>query len=91
MNEAEKKELGDYIAARVASCTKEVLTVEDVAFITGLSVCHIHRLTSDRIIPFYKPNGKTCYFNRKEVEAWMQSNRRPTRAELNERAAAYSN
>ena len=26
-------------------------------------------------IPFYKPEGKTIYFDRLELEAWMKRNR----------------
>ena len=44
-----------------------------------------------REIPHYKPLGKMCYFNRRELEAWLQSSRVATTAEINEQAAGYCN
>ena len=35
--------------------------------------------------------GKMCYFNRRELEAWLQSNRIASDTELAEQAAAYCN
>lgn len=43
----------------------------------------------NRAIPHYKPTGKTCYFKRTEVEAWMTENRVATSEELDDRALAY--
>jgi hypothetical protein len=42
-----------------------------------------------REIPHYKPMGKIVFFNRKEVEQWLQSNRISTDAELNYQAQNY--
>ena len=53
---------------------KEVLTVADVAALTGLSVSRIHHLAHAREIPYYKPNGK-LFFKKSEVNAWMLRNR----------------
>ena len=53
---------------------KNVLGVEDVATLTGYSVKHIYRLTSDRDIPHFKRGGK-LYFLKKEVENWMTETR----------------
>ena len=40
-------------------------------------------------IPHYKPKGKMCYFNREELEEWLQSNRCATDAEISNRANKY--
>lgn len=40
---------------------KQVLTLEEVAFITGLSRSWIYKATSNHTIPHYKPNGKQIY------------------------------
>ena len=37
--------------------TKTVLTVDDVATLTGLSKSHIYKLTYSHQIPHYKPSG----------------------------------
>lgn len=68
---------------------KNVLTIEDVALLTGLSRSHIYKLTSTKQIPYYKPNGKQIYFDRAELEAWMKQNRVGTIAEAQQKAIAY--
>jgi hypothetical protein len=40
-------------------------------------------------IPHYKPMGKMCYFNRVELEQWIQRHRIATTEELNDAAARY--
>ena len=60
---------------------KNVLTLEDVALLTGLSKSYLYKLTCAKQIPYYRPNGKQIYFDRGEVEAWMKQNRVNTRQE----------
>lgn len=55
--------------------TKTVLTVDDVATLTGLSKSHIYKLTYSHQIPHYKPSGKQVYFDRSEIEEWLKRNR----------------
>ena len=55
--------------------TKEVLTSKEVAQYMGVSKSYLYRLTMTGAIPHYKPTGKLCYFNRREIEAWLQTNR----------------
>lgn len=68
---------------------KNVLTLEDVALLTGLSKSHLYRLTCTNQIPYYRPNGKQIYFDRSEVEAWMRQNRVATRQEAERQAVTY--
>lgn len=91
MSEQELQKLADTIADRAKICSKNVLTTEEVASYTGLSVSYIYKLTAAKKIPHYKPTGKACYFNREEVEEWLQSNRVSTAIELDAQAAAYCN
>ncbi len=53
---------------------------------TGLSRSYILKLTAARKIPYYKPNGKLIYFNREELESWLQRNRITPDCELDEQA-----
>jgi len=69
--------------------TKEVLTFDEVARFTGLSKSYLYKLTSSKRIPHYKPTGKLCYFNREEVEAWLQENRISTDEEISQKAQIY--
>ena len=68
---------------------KQVLTIEDVALLTGLSKSHLYKLTCSRRIPHYKPSGRQMYFDRAEIEAWMKQNRVNTQAEAEQEAFAY--
>ena len=55
----------------------------------GISKSYLYKLTMRREIPHYKPTGKVCYFNRREIEEWLQSNRVATNTELDQRAQAH--
>ena len=83
------QELSDLVADKTIFCTKEVLTSQEVARYMGVSRSYLYKLTMRREIPHYKPMGKICYFNRQEVEQWLQSNRVATDTELNNQANNY--
>ena len=83
----ELKQVADLITANTIFCTKEVLTSDEAAKYLGVSLSCLYKWTMNRQIPHFKsPTGKMCFFNRLEVEAWMQSNRVSTDAELEEQA-----
>lgn len=67
---------------------KNVLTLEDVALLTGLSKSHLYKLTCTHQIPYYK-RAKMLYFDRTEIESWMKQNRVASAQELEEQAQAY--
>lgn len=69
---------------------KNVLNIDDVAVLTGLSKSHIYKLTCSRQIPFYRPNGKQVYFDRQELEGWLKQNRVTTTMEAEQHAIAYT-
>lgn len=81
--------VADLIAERITGLQKEVLTAEEAASYLGMSKSYLYKLTMGRKIPFYRPMGKMVYFNRKELEQWLQANRCATDEELNEQAQAY--
>lgn len=68
---------------------KNVLCLDDVALLTGLSKSHLYKLTCNHQIPHYKPNGKQIYFDRLEIESWMKQNRIATADEIEQKAANY--
>ena len=68
------QELAD-IKRNTLLAAKNVLTIEDVAALTGLSKYSLYRLTHRGEIPYYCPRGKQIYFDRSEVEAWLKRNR----------------
>ena len=68
---------------------KNVLNIDDVAILTGMSKGYVYQLTHDKKIPFYKPTGKQIYFDRSEVEAWMKRNRVNSVDEAQSKAVSY--
>ena len=85
----ELKTVADLITANIINCTKEVLTSDEAARYLGISKSYLYKLTMQQKIPHYKPMGKMCYFNRQELEAWLQSNRVATDEEINREAQNY--
>lgn len=82
-------ELADQITANTIFCTKEVLTTDEAAKYMGISKSYLYKLTMGQQIPHYKPMGKMCYFNRLELEQWLQSNRVSTSDEISQQAHIY--
>ena len=60
--------------------TEQVMTIEEVVRLTGYSKATIYKFTSDRKIPFRKPEhgGRRFYFQREEILDWLQSESHPT-------------
>ena len=83
------KQVADLITANTIFCTKEVLTSDEAAKYMGVSKSYLYKLTMRQQIPHYKPMGKMCYFNRLELEQWLQSNRVSTSTEISQQAQDY--
>lgn len=83
------KEIADIVTANTIFCTKEVLTSDETAKYMGVSKSYLYKLTMRQQIPHYKPMGKMVYFNRLELEQWLQNNRVSTATEISQQAAAY--
>lgn len=82
-------EIADIVTSNTIFCTKEVLTADEASKYMGISKSYLYKLTMKQLIPHYKPMGKMCYFNRVEIENWLQSNRVATSGEINQQAQAY--
>jgi len=77
------------VLAKAVLLNKETLNIEEAAAYTGLSVSFVHKLTSRREIPFFKPRGKILYFSRLELDQWLQQNRVMTSDEINQAATDH--
>lgn len=53
---------------------KRMLNTEEAASFLGMTVDGLRGLTSKKLIPFYKPNGKNIYFDVDELVAWQKKN-----------------
>jgi excisionase family DNA binding protein len=89
MSDEQLNVVADLITAKTLFCTKEVLTSDEAAMYMGISKSYLYKLTMRQEIPHYKPMGKMCYFNRVELEQWIQRHRIATTEELNDAAARY--
>ena len=83
------KEIADLITANTLFCTKEVLTSDEDAKYMVVSKSYLYKLTMRQQITHYKPMGKMVYFNRLELEQWLQNNRISTATKISQQAAAY--
>ena len=68
--------------------TKPLTLIEAAKFL-DLSPSHLYKLTSERKIPHFKPNGKKIYFDESELVQWLKRNPARTREETEEKAASY--
>jgi excisionase family DNA binding protein len=59
--------------------TVELIDIEAVARRLGVEVRHVRRLVSERRIPYIKW-GHLLRFDRVEIDAWIDSRRRPPAA-----------
>lgn len=85
----ELKQVADIVTANTIFCTKEVLTSDEAAKYMGVSKSYLYKLTMKQQIPHFKPMGKMCYFNRLELEQWLQSNRVSTASEIKQQAQSF--
>jgi excisionase family DNA binding protein len=68
---------------------KDVLNFNEACAYLELSQSHLYKLTSTRQIPHFCPQGKKLYFNRHELDAWLQRNRQSTTEEVEKQATNY--
>lgn len=70
--------------------SKIIYSIEEVAEYIGVSKGYVYKMTSRGLIPYYKPNGKTLYFKKEEIDDWLLRNRQSTNAEIETEAINYN-
>lgn len=68
---------------------KDVLNFNEACSYLELSQSHLYKLTSTKQIPHFCPQGKKLYFNRHELDGWLQRNRQSTSEEIEKQATNY--
>ncbi|MCD8305992.1 MAG: helix-turn-helix domain-containing protein [Prevotella sp.] len=68
---------------------KTMLTTAEAAKYLGIKVSYLHKLMMRRVIPYYKPNGKLCFFDPTELDAWQRGIRISTQEEVDRQADDY--
>ena len=68
-----------------ALATKEVLNFNEAALFLDLSKSHLYKLTSQKRIPHFCPEGKKIYFLRTDLQSWLLRNRQEEAESVEER------
>ena len=68
---------------------RKLLTSKEAAKYLGISLSFLRKMMMNRIIPMYKPNGKLCYFDPEDLDAYLTSVRISSQDEIRERANEY--
>lgn len=58
-----------------ALAKKEVLNFNEAALFLDLSRSHLYKLTSQKQIPHFCPQGKRLYFKREDLQNWLLRNK----------------
>ena len=66
----------------------EILNIKQVSEFLHLAVASIYEKTSQKQIPHFK-KGNRLYFNRIEIEAWIQEGKVKTANEIESQAITY--
>lgn len=66
-----------------------MLTPTEAAEYLGIKVSYLYKLMMRRVIPYYKPGGKLCYFDREDLDKWLRSVRVASDEEIESQVQAY--
>lgn len=75
----------------IVNSTKEILNVEDLINYTGYKRSYIYKLVFHNILPYSKPNGKTLFFEKSEIDAWLLQNKSKSISQIENEANDYVN
>ena len=65
----------------------DILNVQQVAEILGITAKAVYKMTAKRQIPFYKPNRKCIYFLESDIWEWILNSRVKPNTEIETIAA----
>lgn len=74
----------------IVSTAKQILTVEDLINYTGFSRSYIYKLVHKSVIPYSKPNGKTLFFQKNEIDEWLLQNKSFSNSQIEQKALNYT-
>ncbi|MEG0602168.1 MAG: helix-turn-helix domain-containing protein [Mucinivorans sp.] len=67
----------------------KILTATQAAAFLGMSLSYLYKLTHNRTLAYFKPNGKMLYFLESDLVAWVTSNRIASATEIEQLATDY--
>lgn len=68
---------------------RKLFTTAEAASYLGIKPSYLYKLMMRRAIPYYKPNGKLCFFSKDDLDAWLTNIRVKTQVEIDTEAAQY--
>jgi len=68
---------------------KDVLNFNETCTYINISASHLYKMTSQKLIPHFCPNGKKLYFQRSSLDEWLLRNRQDSSDEIETQAANY--
>ena len=68
---------------------KKVLNPVELSKYTGYSKSTIYKMVQNNIIPYSKPNGKTLFFQKNEIDSFLLQNKSVSNAQLTQKAFDY--
>lgn len=69
--------------------TNEFLNSNEASLYLDISKSHFYKLTMEKTIPYYKPNGKKMYFKKSDLDTFMNSKKSKSMNDLELEANKY--
>ena len=74
---------------QISTSERVLLTTTEAAHYLGVKPSYLYKMMMRRVIPYYKPGGKLCFFSREDLDAWLTSVRIKSQSEIESEAARY--
>lgn len=68
---------------------RTLLSTTEAAAYLGMKRSYLYKLMMRRVIPYFKPNGKICFFDKDDLDQWLTNVRVASQAEIDAQAAQY--
>lgn len=75
----------------IIGTSKQIFTVDDVVNYTGFSKSYVYKLVHHNILPYSKPNNRTLFFVKSELDEWMLQNKSKSISQIEKEATNYVN
>jgi excisionase family DNA binding protein len=75
----------------IVDSSKEIFNVEDLINYTGYKRSYIYKLVHTNAISYSKPNGKTLFFEKSEIDTWLLQNKSRSISQIEQQANDYVN
>ena len=75
----------------IIGTSKQIFTVDDVVNYTGFSKSYVYKLVHHNILPYSKPNNRTLFFVKSELDEWMLQNKSKSISQIEKEATTYVN